>query len=72
MHVVAQEQVGGLQALHVDLLNAVVLARHAQPAQGPQHGGEEQPLAQRGSGGVVAPQSAVVDVNGFHGLSPFP
>ena len=70
VHVVAQQDVGGLEALHVDFLNLVGLSRHAQAAQGPQNGGEHPPLLQGRPGGVVAPETAVVDVNGVHAPLP--
>ena len=66
IHVVRQQNIGGLQSLHMDLLNFVLLPHHAQTAQGPEDGGEDLPLPQGRPGGVVSPEAAIVDVDALH------
>ena len=70
IHVVAQQDVGRLEALHIDFLDPVVLSQHAQAAQRAKNGGEDLPLPQRRPGGVVALEAAVVDVDALHGNLP--
>ena len=66
IHVVGQQQVWGLQPLHIDLLNPVILPDHADAAYCPQDRGEQQALLQRRLCGVIPLERAVIDIDGFH------
>ena len=72
VHVVGQQDVRGLQPLHVDLFDLVLLPHHAQAAQGPEDGGKDLPLPQGRLGGVVAFEAAVVDVDALHMFPSLP
>ena len=70
VHMVRQKDIGGLEALHMDLFDLIFLAYHAQAAQGPEDSGKNFPLAQGRPGGVVAFEAAVVDIDVFHKVFP--
>ena len=70
VHVVAQQDIGGLEALHVDLLDFVLLPDHAHAAQGPEDGGKNFVLAQGRLGRVIALEAAIVDVDALHNILP--
>ena len=69
IHMVAQQQIGRLHILHIDLFYFILLANEAEFAQYPNESYNKKWLADRIFRGVIAPFVFIIDIN-IHNFTP--